>query len=59
MRTSLTSDLAALQWRKSSHSDSEGGECLEAADGFAAVAHPCAAAHTITVRASPILRASV
>ncbi|MFE7244298.1 DUF397 domain-containing protein [Streptomyces sp. NPDC002596] len=37
MRTTLAPDLTALQWRKSSHSNLEGGECLEVADGFAAV----------------------
>lgn len=27
-------DLTAVSWRKSSHSNSDGGECLEVSDGF-------------------------
>ncbi|MGW3659569.1 DUF397 domain-containing protein [Streptomyces sp. NPDC005151] len=37
MRTTLAPEMTALQWRKSSDSNSDGGECLEVADGFAAV----------------------
>ncbi|MFI0087210.1 DUF397 domain-containing protein [Streptomyces bobili] len=29
-------DLRAASWRKSSHSNSDGGECLEVSDDFAA-----------------------
>ncbi|GAA3369854.1 hypothetical protein GCM10020367_14170 [Streptomyces sannanensis] len=28
-------DLTTARWRKSSHSNDDGGECLEVADGFA------------------------
>ncbi|MCP9944887.1 DUF397 domain-containing protein [Streptomyces somaliensis] len=27
-------DLSAAVWRKSSHSNAQGGECVEVADGF-------------------------
>ncbi|WP_078876661.1 DUF397 domain-containing protein [Streptomyces sp. 150FB] len=30
-------DLRAAQWRKSSYSNSEGGQCVEVADGYADV----------------------
>ncbi|MBC7271936.1 MAG: DUF397 domain-containing protein [Streptomyces sp.] len=30
-------DLSAAAWRKSSHSNPDGGACLEVSDGFAAV----------------------
>ncbi|MDV5148976.1 DUF397 domain-containing protein [Streptomyces sp. SBC-4] len=30
-------DLSAATWRKSSHSNQDGGACVEVADGFAAV----------------------
>ncbi|MCX4547625.1 DUF397 domain-containing protein [Streptomyces sp. NBC_01267] len=30
-------DLTAANWRKSSYSNQDGGQCLEVADGFAAV----------------------
>ncbi|MDT3396644.1 DUF397 domain-containing protein [Streptomyces sp. B1866] len=30
-------DLSAAAWRKSSYSNSDGGECVEVADGFSAV----------------------
>ena len=30
----LRPDLSAAVWRKSSHSNQEGGDCLEVADGF-------------------------
>ncbi|CAM5741137.1 DUF397 domain-containing protein [Streptomyces microflavus] len=30
-------DLTAATWRKSSHSNQDGGACLEVADGFTAV----------------------
>jgi hypothetical protein len=30
-------DLSAVQWRKSSYSNSEGGQCVEVADGFPGV----------------------
>ncbi|MFI5526350.1 DUF397 domain-containing protein [Streptomyces platensis] len=29
-----TVDLSTAHWRKSSHSNSNGGECVEVADGF-------------------------
>ncbi|MCX4794322.1 DUF397 domain-containing protein [Streptomyces sp. NBC_01242] len=32
-------DLNASQWRKSSYSNSTGGDCIAVADGFAAVVH--------------------
>jgi|tagenome__1003787_1003787.scaffolds.fasta_scaffold18005500_2 uncharacterized protein DUF397 len=35
MRTSQ--DLSAATWRKSSHSNGQGGNCVEVAPGFAAV----------------------
>ena len=31
-------DLSAITWRKSSYSNSDGGECVEVSDDFAAVA---------------------
>jgi len=30
-------DLSAAKWRKSSHSNGEGGSCVEVADGFPGV----------------------
>ncbi|MET8676837.1 DUF397 domain-containing protein [Streptomyces sp. NPDC004647] len=30
-------DLSAVTWRKSSYSNSDGGECVEVSDDFAAV----------------------
>lgn len=30
-------DLSTATWRKSSHSNSDGGNCVEVADGFAAL----------------------
>lgn len=30
-------DLSAITWRKSSYSNSTGGDCIEVADGFAEV----------------------
>ena len=30
-------DLSAAQWRKSSHSNGDGGSCVEVADGFPGV----------------------
>jgi hypothetical protein len=30
-------DLSAATWRKSSYSNSDGGECVEVSDGFAAL----------------------
>ncbi|MDT3396645.1 DUF397 domain-containing protein [Streptomyces sp. B1866] len=30
-------DLSAAAWRKSSYSNTDGGECVEVADGFPAV----------------------
>jgi hypothetical protein len=30
-------DISAARWRKSSYSGGNGGECLEVADGFAAI----------------------
>lgn len=30
-------DLSAATWRKSSHSNTDGGACLEVADGYAVV----------------------
>ncbi|MEU4263185.1 DUF397 domain-containing protein [Streptomyces argenteolus] len=30
-------ELNASQWRKSSYSNSTGGDCIEVADGFAAI----------------------
>jgi hypothetical protein len=36
-------DLDAVSWRKSSYSNSDGGECVEVADGLA---------HTVPVRDS-------
>ncbi|WP_326687503.1 MULTISPECIES: DUF397 domain-containing protein [unclassified Streptomyces] len=30
-------DLSAVTWRKSSHSNQDGGACVEVADGFATV----------------------
>jgi Domain of unknown function (DUF397) len=35
MRT--TPDLSAAEWRKSSYSNQDGGNCLEVADGFPGV----------------------
>ncbi|MCX2968618.1 MULTISPECIES: DUF397 domain-containing protein [Streptomyces] len=32
-----TVDLSAATWRKSSYSNSDGGECVEVSDDFAAV----------------------
>lgn len=31
---STAHDLSAATWRKSSHSNAEGGSCVEVADGF-------------------------
>lgn len=31
---STARDLSTAAWRKSSHSDGQGGSCLEVADGF-------------------------
>ncbi|MFH9469053.1 DUF397 domain-containing protein [Streptomyces clavifer] len=30
-------DLSAVSWRKSSHSNSDGGACVEVSDDFAAI----------------------
>jgi hypothetical protein len=35
MRNTL--DLSAARWRKSSHSDGNGGSCVEVADGYPGV----------------------
>ncbi|MFD6434853.1 DUF397 domain-containing protein [Streptomyces venezuelae] len=32
-----TIDLSAISWRKSSYSNSDGGQCVEVSDDFAAV----------------------
>lgn len=32
-------DLGAAMWRKSSHSNGTGGDCIEVAEGFAGAAH--------------------
>ncbi|GAB2903636.1 DUF397 domain-containing protein [Streptomyces mayteni] len=32
-----TPELSAAEWRKSSYSNPDGGNCLEIADGFAAI----------------------
>ncbi|MFJ5290093.1 DUF397 domain-containing protein [Streptomyces sp. NPDC088348] len=33
----MRSDLSAVRWRKSSYSNSDGGQCVEVADGCAEV----------------------
>ena len=34
---SIARDLSTAVWRKSSYSNGEGGNCIEVADGFAAI----------------------
>lgn len=33
----MRSDLSAVRWRKSSYSNSDGGQCVEVSDDFATV----------------------
>ncbi|MGW2921178.1 DUF397 domain-containing protein [Streptomyces angustmyceticus] len=34
MQRSTRADLNSVQWRKSSYSNGDGGDCVEVADGF-------------------------